>query len=269
MRTIVCAEHMGFCFGVQRALSMVQKLDKPVTVLGDLIHNPQEIERLRKQGVAFVKHTAQLMGGTVVLSAHGSSAQRKRKVAERAERIVDATCPHVEKIHDIVRDLAPDTTLIIFGDPNHPEVKAVQNSASHALVITEVADIPQVAGPVALVAQTTQDSTRYKVFSQAVRQLNPTVQVFDTICHATADRQRAARAVAQDVDMMLVIGGKNSANTQRLAQIAGEIVETKHIETAAELLPEWFAGKDRIGVTAGASTPSWIIEEVIAAVRKF
>jgi 4-hydroxy-3-methylbut-2-en-1-yl diphosphate reductase len=269
MREIVCAEHMGFCFGVQRALGIVHDLGAPLTVLGDLIHNPQEIDRLKHEGICFVKEIDEIIDATVVLSAHGTSERRKCQLSARGKKIVDATCPHVETIHRIVRELASHATLIIYGDRNHPEVKAVLSNARKAFCTRRPEDLGAFVanGPLAVVAQTTQHSELYQEFCDILLRRYPAATIHHTICRATQDRQLSAKTVARRVDLMIVVGGRNSANTKRLAQICGEIVTTKHIETAEELASDWFTHAHSIGITAGASTPDWIIQKVIEKMR--
>lgn len=268
MRTVIRAQHMGFCFGVKRALDIVQHLESvPVTVLGDLIHNPQEVDRLKKRGIRFVKNCSEITGGTVVISAHGTADSTKASLEKQGLNIVDATCPLVEKIHLITKQLPQETTIVIFGDRNHPEVQAITENLRNPIVVSTVEELPAIKESIALVSQTTQNNVEFDRLSRHLRKRYTDVRVFDTICHATEERQRAARDTARKVGLMLVIGGRNSANTKRLNEICGEIVETHHIETAAELMRDWVTGKDIVGVTAGASTPDWVIEDIIRKVQ--
>jgi small subunit ribosomal protein S1 len=267
---IILSSRLGFCFGVRRAVELVEGSPvRPLTVLGNLIHNPQEIERLKKKGIRFESSVEKITEGTVVISAHGASLAIKGRVKSRGLKIIDATCPFVERLHRIASTVPTDSLLVILGDRNHPEVSAVVADSNRAMVVSKDDDLASLAGKsVVLVSQTTQDTDAYKTIKDRLSSVTKNLVVHETICQATRDNQDAARDTAAKVDMMLVIGGKNSANTRRLAMICEDIVETKHIERALDIEASWFKGRKRVGITAGASTPDWVISEVVDTIQK-
>lgn len=268
---VIVADQAGMCFGVKRALDLVNteagKGEKLAT-LGPLIHNPQVVEKLERQGVRVVNDVGEMDEGTIVMPSHGVTGDVMRSAEESGLRVIDATCPFVAKVHQRVRQLASDGYIIVVvGDPNHSEVKAIIGAAGEsAQVISSAGDAAGInwAGKkVGVVSQTTQTPGRFGEIVGIIASSAMEVVAYNTICYATHDRQSAARKLAPKVEAMIVVGGRNSANTNRLAEICeNEGVPTYHIETAAEIKEEWVKGKEIVGLTAGASTPDWIIEEV-------
>jgi 4-hydroxy-3-methylbut-2-enyl diphosphate reductase len=273
---VILAKSAGFCFGVERAVELaISALDQghlPVYTLGPIIHNPQEVDRLQKMGVRMAQSLEEIPSGTVVIRSHGAP----RGVIEEAElrglTVVDATCPLVNRLKDRVRQLAEDGYhVIIIGEADHPEVKAVVSYAPDSSLVTrriEGLDPSQLKRKVGIVAQTTQSLTNLQaVASLCIRHCLET-RVYNTICMATHKRGAEALELAQNVDVMVVVGGKNSANTRRLAQaVSREGTITHHIESAEEIRNLKIKSETAIGVTAGASTPGWVIEEVIEALK--
>jgi small subunit ribosomal protein S1 len=245
----------------------------PIVTLGPLIHNPQVVERLRAEGVEQVRSVSEVAQGTMVIPSHGISPELVREARERGLRLLDATCPFVARAQDNVRTLATEGyQVIIVGDRGHPEVAGLVGAAGGAAVViqdeSELDDV-QLAARVGLVVQTTQAPARLRAVAGALAERVRELRAYNTICAATSQRQEAAVSLARQVDVMIVVGGKNSANTNRLRQVCAQVgVETHHVETAAELDPAWFAGKSRAGVTAGASTPDWVISDVAEALRR-
>lgn len=274
---IIVAENAGFCFGVERALELVmgerKRTQAPIMTLGPLIHNPQVVERLREQGVSQVAAVSDVPAeATLVIPSHGISPGVLDEAQARGLRLLDATCPFVARAQDNVRTLvAQGYQVVILGDKGHPEVAGLVGAASgQAAVVQDEAELSQiqVKPRVGLVVQTTQSEARLRGVGGALAERTRELRAYNTICAATSQRQESAVMLAQQVDVMIVVGGKNSANTNRLQQVcAATGVETHHVETAAELEPGWFRGKTRVGVTAGASTPDWIITEVVEALR--
>lgn len=271
---IIVAENAGLCFGVKRALELVARAaeGRRVATLGALIHNPQEVERLEARGIHRVRALAEVEEGAVVLSAHGADPAVEEEARARGLEVIDATCPFVRRAHGRIRALAEEGyAVVILGDPGHREVEGLAARAGgRADIVTreeEAAALP-FRDKYGLVVQTTQRPEALRAVAGALAERCRELRVFNTICEATMGRQDSARRLAEQVDLMLVVGGRNSANTARLREIcAATGTATHHIETAAELEPHWLEGAERVGVTAGASTPEWIIEQVVARLR--
>ncbi|MBI4301664.1 MAG: 4-hydroxy-3-methylbut-2-enyl diphosphate reductase [Chloroflexi bacterium] len=265
------ASAMGFCFGVRRALEMMEEAahkEGPIQSLGATVHNRQVMERLARSGVETVECLEEVRGPRVAISSHGVGPDVIEKLQGQGLQILDTTCAFVRRAQRAAQRLAQaGFTVVVFGDPQHPEVKGVLGWSGGGLAIPRWEPGLRVGHRVGVLAQTTQSSPH---FAQFVSQLLCDVgdelselRVVNTICNATTQRQRAALELAQRVDIMVVVGGRNSANTQRLTEMVTEDgVETYHIETAEELNPDWFKDKHRVGITAGASTPDSVIEEV-------
>lgn len=266
------AQASGFCYGVRRAIQLAEESMQQGTLyaLGPLVHNPQELARLQEQGMVVVDDIDEVStGATVLIRAHGASPDVYDIARARQLQIIDATCPHVATLLRKSREFVEDGyQLLILGDVGHPEVQAALAWAGpSATVIAGPGDIPKLVGRVGLVAQTT---TKLEVWDAVVKTLqaeNIELKVGQTICHATAERQKAAQELSKQVDIMVVVGGHNSANTRNLVQLCSDRTPTHHVETAAEIDPAWFHAGDKIGITAGASTPDWIIKEVVTTVE--
>lgn len=263
----------GFCFGVRRAMEMAQKTLAAYgggATLGPLIHNQEVVSRLEDQGLRTVQTTDEVQAGeAVMLRTHGSGPQTIEALKERGVRIVDATCPFVARAQrEAARFHTEGYEVLVLGEPDHPEARGIaEHTGGAAHIVENATDAARLdlGKRIAVVCQTTQ---RLDNLRELVHRLLPRVtelRVANTICDATSKRQEASLAVAQQVDLMLVIGGKHSANTTRLAQICAETgTPTRHLETVDELQPEWLAGVQRVGVTAGASTPDWAVTELVA-----
>jgi (E)-4-hydroxy-3-methyl-but-2-enyl pyrophosphate reductase len=274
---IIVAKNAGFCFGVQRALELVARAadarPRPVHTLGPLIHNPQEMARLEERGVRRADSLDQVDAGAVVLSAHGVDPEVEAAALARGLEVIDATCPFVRRAHGHIRSLAEEGyAVVILGDPGHREVAGLAARAGGKAEIVTGAEQARALPPrekYGLVIQTTQ---RVEALREVAAELAPRcreLRVFNTICEATMGRQESARELAGRVDTMVVVGGRNSANTARLREICeASGTPTHHVETAEELVPEWLEGVARVGVTAGASTPQWIIDQVVARLRE-
>ena len=236
--------------------------------LGPLIHNPQVVERLARNGVQAVETIEDMpTGGIIVMPSHGVPKPILDRAAELGLEIVDVTCPFVSKVHSLAGDLRDQGyQVVILGDAGHTEVRGITSRAGDdALVVSGSGDLQShdLNKKVAVVAQTTQTLDAYVEIVREVACRADEVRAFNTICHATSERQTASVEIADDVDVVIVVGGRNSANTRRLAELcAATGVPTHHIETADEIEDSWFEGAEKVGLTAGASTPDWIIEEV-------
>lgn len=269
------ARHAGVCYGVERALKMAEEAaasGRPVRTLGPLIHNPQAVQALREKGVEVAGCLYEADDGILVIRSHGVDPAIIAEALERGLEVVDATCPFVTKAHEAAETLVRDGyAAVIVGEPDHPEVEGIfAHAARDALIVEEVGDLPEEMSSrkVGVVVQTTQSLPRLREIVEALLPRTQELRVFNTICSATTRRQEAAQELAGRVDVMLVVGGRNSGNTTRLAEVSREVNErTHHVETADELDPEWFAGAAIVGVSAGASTPDEQMAGVIRAVE--
>lgn len=275
MRRVVVARSAGFCFGVRRAVEMVETarstLNGPITTLGPIIHNAQVAERHRNAGIHTASSLSEVTDGTVVFSAHGVSPVIKQEAAARGLQIIDVCCPFVEKLHRIVRQMAANGYhIVLVGDVGHTEVVgtlgAIEDAGGHATVVSSVDELRmrQIPRRVGLVAQTTQHPRLLSDIAAALIPQCAEVHVHNTICNATHELQESARRLAECVEMVVVVGGRNSANTRRLFEICvSQGVPAYHIETADEIDEQWLHQIQIIGVTAGASTPDDVIDAVV------
>lgn len=266
---VILAEHLGFCYGVKRAIEIAREnasSNGTSSTLGPIIHNPQMVERLKNEGVGTVGSLDEMKDGLVIIRSHGVGPKVYEDAESRGLELVDATCPHVKKAQLSAKLLSEEGyTVVIIGEKNHPEVKSIfEWTARGAYIIeteAEAEKLPRI-GKLGIVSQTTFSAERFQRIVSRLLEKSREIKILRTICTATDLRQTAALELAEKVDMMLVIGGKNSANTSRLAQICATKCKTYHIETVAELQDDWMKGVNKIGITAGASTPDWIIKEV-------
>ena len=266
---VILAEHLGFCYGVKRAIEIARDNASPngtSSTLGPIIHNPQMVEHLKKEGVGTVDSLDEMEDGLIIIRSHGVGPKVYETAESRGLELVDATCPHVKKAQLSAKLLSEEGyTVVIIGEKNHPEVKRIFEWTMHGAHIieteAEAEELPRI-GKLGIVSQTTFSAKRFQTIVSRLLEKSREIKILRTICTATDLRQKAALELAENVDMMLVIGGKNSANTSRLAQICATKCKTYHIETVAELQDDWMKGVNKIGITAGASTPDWIIKEV-------
>lgn len=268
---VIVAENAGFCFGVKRALQYaedaVERFGK-IYSLGPLIHNPQEVERLCAKGIIWVDDLNQVEGNLAIVRSHGVKPEVFSLAKEKNITVIDATCPFVKRAQSYAKDLAEKGySVVVVGDKMHPEVDGIVGWSNNSAVVVENAEeaihIP-LGDKVGVIAQTTQPDHNFRQVVEVLKKRKPHLMVYNTICHATAERQEAAATLAKEVDLVLVIGGLNSANTKKLARISREAgTSTYHVEEAKDIDLSWLKGKEKVGVTAGASTPDWIIKEVI------
>jgi 4-hydroxy-3-methylbut-2-enyl diphosphate reductase len=274
---LIIAKSAGFCFGVKRAMEIAmeaaKKHPKDLYTLGPLIHNPQAVEFLEGLGVKVRDRIEHIPRGTVIFRSHGVSLKDLMRARKKRLRIIDATCPIVKRAQLFAKYLhRHGYALLIVGDAQHPEVEAIRSYIQKGVDVVEDVEAVQGLGPwekLGIIAQTTQSFSLFKEVVAICLERAKELRVFNTICHATTIRQMEAVEIAKEVDCMIVIGGYNSGNTQRLAAICREIQPyTYHIETSKELNPKWLTRREKIGLTAGASTPLWIIKEVEGRIRR-
>jgi len=275
--SVILAETAGFCMGVKRAVDMVLDMARrkgkvEIYTYGPLIHNPQTVELLRSRGIIPISDLDEIpvseKDATLVIRAHGISPDERKKIKARGIRIIDATCPKVAHVQAIIKKHARrEETILIIGNERHPEVMGLLGYASgRGMILNSLADVAQLPGldRVCVVAQTTQSIDKFKEIVAALRDRFPDAVVFDTICDSTDKRQSEVKKMATETDAIVVVGGRNSANTMqlaRLSRLAG--TPTFHIETADDLKEIPVGRYRRVGVSAGASTPNWIIDRVV------
>ncbi len=272
---IKLAKSYGFCFGVKRAIKIAEESPNSVT-FGPLIHNKNEINRLKERfNVGLVEDIDEVpQKGRVVIRTHGIPKDKLAQLRQKEVEVIDATCPFVTKPQEIVEQMSKEGySIVIFGDINHPEIKGVMSYAKEPIVVLSVKELQKhihsIKEKVATVAQTTRKFEEYQKIVAYLMEHKKEVRVFNTICNATFENQDAARELSKEADVMIVIGGKNSSNTKQLYNICKEHCPDSYlIENAKELKKEWFEGKRLCGITAGASTPNWIIEEVIENIKE-
>ena len=272
---ILLAKSAGFCFGVKRATQMAFEASaehEQICSLGPIIHSPQVVQKLAEKGVAVVDQVGEIPEGAVIIRSHGVTADEMQAILDRDLSVVDATCPFVKKAQEYAARLAAEGyTVVVIGEADHPEVQGIVSYAKAAKVqvvanAVEADKLPRL-GRVGIVAQTTQSFENLRQVADICLEKCQELHVFNTICDATTVRQNEAQAIARQVDVMLVIGGYNSANTSRLAQLCREIQPASHhLETADDVRRDWFVGTGRVGIAAGASTPRWLIDEVVSRV---
>ena len=263
------AQHAGFCFGVRRAVETAGD-SAPACTLGPIIHNPQVVADLARAGVVSVEGPGDLCeGARVVIRSHGIGRSAYEALRARDCEIIDATCPFVKRIHDMARAASEDgVPLIVIGEAQHPEVQGIlgwTDAPAYAVMTGEDIEALPRLDTARVVSQTTMVEARFEELCAMLRRRIPELEVHATICPATHDRQREAAEIASGVDVMLVIGGKQSSNSRKLYRLAADICRrTYFIETAAELDGIPISPSDTVGITAGASTPDCIIKEVVA-----
>lgn len=275
---ILIAKTAGFCFGVRRAVNIAflvaKKKRKGVYTLGPIIHNPQVVERLRDKGIVPLENITGKDKKDIkalIIRTHGIPLSLYEKIKSMGCDIIDTTCPFVKKAQDYAKLLKKEGyQVLILGEKKHPEVTGLLSYAGQdALVVDGETPLPKLKSRVGIVVQTTQNlEVLKKVLSDAIAYARE-IKVYNTICSSTALRLRETQEMARKVDVMIVVGGKNSANTTQLARLCRSLsVQTYHIETSSEIRKDWFKGAKSVGITAGASTPDWIIKGVVERIRE-
>ncbi|MHB9148823.1 MAG: 4-hydroxy-3-methylbut-2-enyl diphosphate reductase [Thermoleophilia bacterium] len=274
---IVVASAAGFCWGVERALEMARDAGRtaegPIDTLGPLIHNPGVVAELAGQGIGLVEDAATKTEGTAIIRSHGVPREVTESLEARGIRVVDATCSFVKSAQTKAARLREQGyRVVVLGEPDHPEVLGIRSYAGpDAVVVEGAADLPgDLDGHrVGIVVQTTQPPARLAALAAALAPRVRELRVYNTICSATERRQEAAVEMAEGADVVVVVGGRASGNTARLAELCAFVQpRTYHVESADELDPSWLEGAEIVGVTAGASTPAGQIESVVERLRE-
>lgn len=272
---IIVAKMAGFCFGVKRAIDIAFQIAnekrKGVYTLGPIIHNPQVVEMLKEKGIIPIEDIkAKKDIRALIIRTHGIPLHLSKEISSMGCEIIDATCPFVKKAQYYAKLLMEEGyQVVILGEKNHPEVKGLMSYANDDVIVVDgKTPLPKLKSRVGIVVQTTQSlEALKKVLSDAIEHANE-IKVYNTICNSTALRLKETEKMARKVDVMLVVGGKNSANTTQLTRLCKSLsVPTHHIETPSEIKKEWIKNAKKLGITAGASTPEWIIKEVEKRIR--
>jgi len=278
---VILANPRGFCAGVDRAIEIVERalerFGAPIYVRHEIVHNRFVVDGLRAKGAVFVEELAEVpRGATVIFSAHGVSKAVQREAAERGLRVFDATCPLVTKVHvELAKRRAEDREVVMIGHRGHPEVEGTMGQSSGGMHLVEnVADVERLEATdpakLAYVTQTTLSVDDAAAIVEALRRRFPAVigPKKDDICYATQNRQDAVKLLAREVDVVIVVGSPNSSNSNRLREVAQHVgVPAFMVDDAANLRAEWVAGKRRVGVTAGASAPEVLVQDVVERLR--
>ncbi len=276
---LILSPYTGYCFGVKRAMRLIdqgvaEEPEAKIYTLGEIIHNPQAVARLRDRGIEPVSSLDEVEEGSfLIIRAHGVHPELIEEAKKRGIRLLDATCPFVQKSQRYVRKLVAESyTVIIVGDADHPEVRSIAGHAGGNAVIVNNVDValgvPKMkrAG---VVIQTTFSKENARSIIEVLEDRVERLRVYDTICQATIMRREATLELAGTVDIMLVVGGRTSSNTKRLYQMCLDHgVPSRFVETAEEIDPSWFEGCRRVGIATGTSTPDWVIEKVMERMEK-
>ena len=278
MLEVIMSPITGFCFGVKRAMSLIEEGlgdgKRTIYSIGDVIHNPQAVEDLKSRGVIAVSSMDELSeGDTLIVRAHGVMPSLIEEARIRGIDLIDTTCPFVQKSQEYVRQMAAEgRKVIIIGDSSHPEVCAISGQAGSDPVIISTLEEAESVGVIDRAGVVIQTTFSHEKAMRIIYELEKSIgdlRVHDTICQATVLRREATLELASSVDMVLVVGGKGSSNTKRLYQMCvDEGLMARFIETADDIDTSWFKNGDRIGLTTGTSTPDWVIEEVLARLRE-
>jgi 4-hydroxy-3-methylbut-2-enyl diphosphate reductase len=281
---VLVAQKCGFCPGVRSAISIAEKIlsqhrqvscgEKNVYSLGPIIHNKDEVERLAKAGLKTVEKIEQIKSGTVIIRSHGAAPEQIKKLEQKGLNVVDATCVLVKRVQRIAAQLAEEGyKVVIIGEPNHPEVQAVVGCARDVIVVANEADLGKLPqnGKLGIVCQTTQDPEHFsKMLGSIGRCSFSELKVVNTLCREAIKRQQSAVELCKKVNVMFVLGSLESANTRRLAELCKKYNnQTFHLQNWKELDINIISGTNLAGVTAGASTPDWIINEFVENLKAF
>lgn len=273
------AEKIGFCFGVKRAIDVLERVAQErggIQTLGAVVHNQQVLDRLARIGVKVAKNLNEVKGNVLATSSHGISPQVEQEIKARGIEIISTTCPFVNRAQVAARRLAEaDFFVVIYGEAGHPEVKGImgwtKGNGIATLDESFIKKLDHIPRRIGILSQTTQIPAKFMEFVRNVMELGFTrdseMRVIDTICHDIRERQAAAIKLANKVDLMLVVGGHSSANTNRLAELCSKVVATHLVETAGEIEASWLRSKKHVGITAGASTAEQDVDEVFAWVK--
>jgi len=279
---LIFAKKLGFCSGVRRAISLAQNiptrdnrkgtLTTPVYTLGPLIHNPQEVKRLERLGVKAISRLSQIKKGTLIVPSHGLPQSVLKKIDKRQLKLINATCPFVKRAQLLAKSLhEKGYHVVIVGQKSHPEVISLLSFANgEASVVETLGDVEKIKTnkKIGVISQTTQSVESFEKIVKRLKIKVKKLKIHNTICKETSQRQKETKGLAEKADIMIVIGGKNSANTTRLYNICKKVTRAYHVESPEELRPGWFNKRGVIGITSGTSTPDWIIRNVVKSLLR-
>ncbi len=272
---IIVAKKAGFCFGVKRAIDITFDLAKEakegVYTYGPLIHNPQVVEELRQKGIQTVNDLTSSAVKTLIIRTHGVAPEVYTDTKKMGYTVIDATCPFVKKAQNFTKILRDEGyQVLIIGDERHPEVQGLIGFAGDDVIVANDSEhLPRLKKKVGIIVQTTQSFETFRKIVMQVIEKAREVKIYNTICDSTIQRVKETRELAIKVNLMIIVGGKNSANTNQLVKLSREVCDkVYHIETAGEIVRSWFAGVRKVGISGGASTPQWIIDDVVKKIRE-
>jgi 4-hydroxy-3-methylbut-2-en-1-yl diphosphate reductase len=275
---IYLAKARGFCMGVERSIGMAEaareRLNGEITILNEIVHNNSVVQNLECKGIGRTKNLEDINSGTLVVSAHGVAPHVITMAKEKGLNVIDSTCPLVMVIHKSADYfIKRGYTIIVFGDENHDEMKGVKGHDPEKVIvlntIESLDDLPAINGKVAFISQSTQSMEKFERAAALVQQKYKEVRIKNTICDATQKRQTSILDLAPRMDLMIVVGSQTSANSMRLAQISQQAgTLTYLIDNAAEIKSGWLSDVDNLGITAGASTPDWVVFDVVDTIKK-
>ncbi len=266
------ARQYGFCFGVRRAIQLAEKFEGELTTYGPLVHNPYELERLEKRGITSTLEIQSISTPTILVRAHGIAPGIMGELRQKGE-VIDGTCPLVKKVHGIAQMLdRSGYTVLIFGQKNHPEMIGTQGYiGGRGIILHSAQEAGEFEGKhdkIVLISQTTEIEDEFQQVEGILKSKYPHLRVIDTICEPTKSNQDAAMELAKECDLVVVVGGRNSSNTRKLADNCAKVTRAVHIERPEELDSLDLSGVNLLGLTAGASTPDWLFDAIIARARE-
>ncbi|HAM39240.1 MAG: 4-hydroxy-3-methylbut-2-enyl diphosphate reductase [Elusimicrobia bacterium RIFOXYC2_FULL_34_12] len=273
---IIVAKNSGFCFGVRRAIDLAKNFSKNIGniyTIGPIIHNPQVVDKLEKSGIKVIKRLSDVKNGHIVIRAHGIPKKVLNDIKKKGMKVLDATCPYVTRSKKYIEELAKEGyKVVIIGNPNHPEIKYIASYApKDKVILISLGDIKRkikFSKKIGIITQTTQSPENFINIVSKLLSYSNEFKIFNTICPDAINRQNEAVNLSKKSDVMIIIGGKNSANTKRLTAISKKIQpKTYHIETSGEIKDKWLKGAKITGIVAGASTPDWIITDVVDRIK--
>ena len=272
------AKARGFCMGVERSISMAEEareqLDGDITILNEIVHNNSVVQALENKGIGRTVDLDRVQAGTLIISAHGVAPNVIADARGKGLNVIDSTCPLVTVLHKAADYfIKRDYTVIIFGDGDHDEMKGVKGHNPDKIIVLKnidtLEDLPEIAGKVAFISQSTQSMEKFDKAADLVEQKYGEVRIKNTICDATRQRQTSILDLAPRMDLMIVVGSQTSANSQRLAQISQKSGTPAYlIDNAAEIKPSWLSDVKNLGITAGASTPDWVVMDVVGTIKQ-
>lgn len=272
---IIVAKKAGFCFGVKRAIditfNLAKESKKGIFTYGPLIHNPQVVEELRQKGINTTDDLYSKDINTLIIRTHGVSPEVYAETSKMGYNLIDATCPFVKKAQNFTKKLRDEGyQVLIIGDKYHPEVQGLIGFAgSNVIVANETENLTNIKKKVGIIVQTTQSFETLKRIVLQVIEAAREVKIYNTICDSTAQRVKETKEIAKKVDLMIIVGGKNSANTNQLVKLSKEVcAKVYHLETAEEIAKKWLNKVEKVGISGGASTPQWIINDVVKKIKE-